>query len=194
MLCFYFVILFQTSYLIGQGVEGWSFSCIKASMGGSVAKITRGGVSLDDDFSTVVGSSFGALSEAQLLSLDLQTHTRVSHDWESGHVTKMCCSRAECVKRQIKGQKKLCFHCKRTEFTAEDKLGHVTPVSCVSRAEDVSIYGGDRGDRRSSACRTFEVSVTLRCNRGVGRADSAPPTPLRRWMLVRTFFFPPPAT
>lgn len=79
MLCFYFVIFFsRTSYLIGQGVEGWSFSCIKTSMGGSVAKITRGGVSLDDDFSTVVGSSFGALSEAQLLSLDLQTHAGVT--------------------------------------------------------------------------------------------------------------------
>lgn len=89
---FYFFFLPRTSYLIGQGVEGWSFSCIKTSMGGSVAKMTRGGVSLDDDFSTVVGSSFGALSEAQLLSLDLQTHTQVSHDWESGHMTKMCCS------------------------------------------------------------------------------------------------------
>lgn len=190
MLCFYFVILFRTSYLIGQGVEGWSFSCIKTSMGGSVAKITRGGVSLDDDFSTVVGSSFGALSEAQLLSLDLQTHTRVSHDWESGHMTKMCCSRAGCVKRQIKGQKKLCFHCKRTEFTGQ-------------------IRSRDTGDLREQGRRRLhlrrrrqvfcvqdvvDVSMTLRCNRGVGSADSAPPTPLRRRMLVRTFFFPPPGT
>lgn len=77
MLCFYFVILFRTFYLIGQGVKGRSFSSIKASVGGSVAKITRGGVSLNDDFSTVVGSSFGALSEAQLLSLNLQTNTHV---------------------------------------------------------------------------------------------------------------------
>lgn len=62
------------SYLVGQGVEGRSFSSVKASRGGSVAKATRGGVRLDDDFSTVVGSSFGVLSEGQFLTFNLFTH------------------------------------------------------------------------------------------------------------------------
>lgn len=51
-------------HLISQGVKGRSFSSIKASRGGSVAKVIWGGVRLDDDVSTVVSSSSGLLSEA----------------------------------------------------------------------------------------------------------------------------------
>lgn len=48
-----------------QGVEGWSFSSVKAC---------GGGVRLDDDVSTMISASFGVLSEGQLLALNLSTH------------------------------------------------------------------------------------------------------------------------
>lgn len=58
-------------HLVGQGIKRRSFVNVKASVGGSVAKATGGGVLLDDDLSTVVCPSFGVLSERQLVALDL---------------------------------------------------------------------------------------------------------------------------
>ena len=64
----------QTFYLIGQGVKGLSFSCIQASRRGGVAEGMRGGVGLNDDVSTMIGSSFGGLSKGQFLALNLGAH------------------------------------------------------------------------------------------------------------------------
>lgn len=59
------------AHLVSQSVERRSFSIVKAFMGRSVAKVRRGGVSLDDDVSTVVGPSFSVLPERQFVALDL---------------------------------------------------------------------------------------------------------------------------
>lgn len=59
------------AHLVSQSVKRRSFSSIKAFMGRSIAKVRRGGVSLDNDVSTVVSPSFGIISEGQFVALNL---------------------------------------------------------------------------------------------------------------------------
>lgn len=74
-----FAVNGKISHLVSQDVEGRSFSSFKASRRGSAAKVTRGGVWLDDDVSAMVRSSFGGFSEGQFLTFNLLQQSNKIH-------------------------------------------------------------------------------------------------------------------